>query len=107
MKIEKSVISAYKVMMRALANETRLDIIYSLYDKPKTWTDLLFELRINPKSLRDHLQYLRKSGLVKKREPVGFELTSAAIAFIEISLKDIVETAKKALKIVETKQKSI
>lgn len=88
-------------MMKALANETRLNIIYSLYDKPKTWTDLLFELRINPKSLRDHLQYLRKSGLVKKREPVGFELTSAAIAFIEISLKDIIETAKKASRIVE------
>lgn len=94
-------------MMRALSNETRLDILYSLYKKPKTWTDLLFELKINPKSLRDHLNYLKKSGLVKKKEPVGFELTAAAKAFIENSLNDIMETAKKASKIVETKQKSI
>ena len=91
--------------MRALSNETRLDILYSLHEKPKTWTDLLFGLKINPKSLRDHLEYLRKSGLVKKREPVGFELTDAAKAFIENSLNDIMETAKKAAKIVEARQK--
>jgi len=83
MKIEKNVIKAYKLMMRALANENRLDILYSLYKKPKTWTDLLFELKMNPKSLRDHLNYLKKSGLIRKRKSKGFELTDAAKAFIQ------------------------
>jgi len=92
-------------MMKALANETRLEILYSLYEKPKTWTDLIFKLKINPKSLRDHLNYLKKSGLVKKKEPVGFELTDAAKTFIEYSLKDIIETATKASKIVNSKEK--
>lgn len=89
-------------MMKALSNETRLDILYSLYEKPKNWTELLFELKVNPKSLRDHINYLKKSGLVKKKEPVGFELTAAAKAFIEYSLKDIIETAKRASKLAET-----
>lgn len=92
-------INAYTVMMKVLANETRLSILYALNDKPKKWTDLLFELKINPKSLRDHLAYLRKSGLVRKSDPVGFELTEAARAFIELSLEDIISTAKKAAKI--------
>lgn len=85
--------------MRALANGTRLEIIYALYDSPKTWTELLFKLQINPKSLRDHLEYLRKSGLVKKSDPTGFELTEACKTFIELSLGEIISTAKRAAKI--------
>jgi DNA-binding transcriptional ArsR family regulator len=99
MQIEKKVVNAYTLMMKALANETRLSILHSLNQKPKTWTELLFELKINPKSLRDHLAYLRKSGLVKRSEPEGFEPTDAAKTFIELSLEDIISTAKKAAKI--------
>ena len=87
-------------MMRALANETRLRILYALHDNPKTWTELLFKLQINPKSLRDHLEYLKKSGLIKKSKPSGFDLTEAGKAFIELSLEDIISTAKKAAKVV-------
>lgn len=89
--------------MKALANETRLSILHSLYDSPKKWNDLLFEFEINPKSLRDHLGYLRRSGLIRKRKPSGFELTDAARAFIELSLEDIISTAKKAAQIVHKK----
>lgn len=94
-------VSAYTMMMKALANETRLSILYSLKKKPKKWTDLLFELKINPKSLRDHLAYLRKTGLVRKSDPVGFELTEAARAFIDLSLEKIISTAKQAARIVD------
>jgi DNA-binding HxlR family transcriptional regulator len=96
MGIEKNVVNAYILMMKALANETRLSILYTLHEKPRKWTDLLFELRVNPKSLRDHLAFLQKCGLVRRRTPVGFELTNAAKAFIEISLEDIIATAKQA-----------
>ena len=88
-------------MMKALANETRLSILYSLNEKPKTWTDLLFELQINPKSLRDHLAFLRKSGLVKRSDPEGFELTEAAEAFLKLSLEKMIDTAKQAAEIAE------
>lgn len=84
-------------MTRALANETRLNLLYSLYEQPKTWTELIFELRINPKSLRDHLNFLIKSGLVKKRKSVGFEVTDAARGFIETSLDELISTASEAL----------
>ena len=97
-------VNAYTLMMKALANETRLSILHSLNEKPKTWTELLFELRINPKSLRDHLAYLRKSGLVRRSEPEGFELTEVAKAFIELSLEDIISTAKQAAKIVKKQE---
>lgn len=102
MQLEKKVISAYTRMMRALANETRLSILYALRYKQKLWTELLFELEINPKSLRDHLAYLRKSGLVRKSEPAGFELTEAARAFLELSLEEIMSTAKQAARIAKT-----
>jgi len=92
---ENHKIRAIAIVMRALSNETRLSILNSLYKKPKTWTQLLFELRINAKSLRDHLLYLRKSSLVRKREPVGFELTEAGKAIFEISMKDIFDITEK------------
>jgi len=96
LKIERKAFSAYAIVLKALSNETRLNILYSLYESPKTWTDLLFELKINPKSLRDHLSFLIRSNLVRKRKPLGFEITSAGKAFIELSLRDIVSTVKKA-----------
>lgn len=100
MEIEKKTMSAVAAMMRALANETRLNILYKLYEGPKTWTKLMFELKLNPKSLRDHLDYLRKNGLVETREPVGFGLTDAAKEFMESSLPEIISTVRQALEIV-------
>lgn len=78
-------------------------MLHSLHEKPKNWTELLFELQINPKSLRDHLAYLRKSGLIKKSDSIGFEITDAGRAFIELSLEQIIETAKQAAEIAKDK----
>ena len=81
-------------MLRAIASETRLCILRTLYLKPKTWTELIFELRANPKVLRDNLTYLRKSKLVQKKEPVDFELTEADCALMELSLNEILEVSQ-------------
>ena len=102
MEIEKKTMSAVATMMRALANETRLSILYKLYDSQKTWTELMFELKLNPKSLRDHLDYLRKNGLVERREPAGFGLTDAAKEFMESNLPQIIFTVKQALEIAQS-----
>lgn len=99
MEIEKKTISAVATMMKALANETRLNILYRLHEGPKTWTELILGLNLNPKSLRDHLDYLRKNGLVEKREPMGFGLTDAAKEFMESNLPEIILTVKQALEI--------
>ena len=99
MEAERKMISAVATMMRALANETRLNILYKLHEGPKTWTELILELNLNPKSLRDHLDYLRKNGLVKKRKPLGFGLTDAAKEFMESNLPTIISTVKQALEI--------
>lgn len=93
--MEKQTIHVMAIMMKALSNESRLGIINALYEKPKTWTELINEMQINPKSLRDHLRFLSRSGLIRKRKPVGFELTEAGQAFIELSIKDIMTTMKK------------
>ena len=87
--------------MKALSNENRIDILHSLHESPKTWTEMLFELQMNPKSLRDHLAYLRNSGLVRKSDPIGFEITDAGRALIELSLEKIIEIAKQAEQIVK------
>ena len=101
MTIEKAAVKAFVAMMKALSNETRFNIVYSLYQKPKNWTELLFGLRVNPKSLRDHLRYLQEKGMVRKSNSVGFELTEAAKTFIKLSFKDVVRTAKLAAKIAQ------
>ena len=87
-------IKAVVLMLRAIASETRLCILRTLYEKPKTWTELIFELRANPKVLRDNLTYLRKSKLVQKKEPVDFELTEADCALMELSLNEILEVSQ-------------
>jgi len=74
-------------------------MLYSLYERSKTWSELIFEFQINPKSLRDHLYFLIESGLVRKKKDVGFELTDAATGFIETSLEELISTAEKAAEI--------
>lgn len=58
-----------------LGSEARLKVLLSLAEGRKTWTEIMFEHRMNPKVLRDALKKLMDAGLVKKARPFGFELT--------------------------------
>ena len=82
-------LKALAIVLRALSHETRLKILYLLHKSPKTWTQIQLELKINPKSLRDHLKYLLERKLVKNSEPVGFELTHAGKIILEISMRSL------------------
>lgn len=82
-------LKALALVIRALSHETRLKILSLLNKNPRTWTQMQQELKINAKSLRDHLQYLRDRDLIKKSEQVGFEITHAGKLLLEISLKEI------------------
>lgn len=96
MNTDRKIITTILAVTKAISNKTRLAILFSLYEKPKTWTELLFELRINPKSLRDQLQFLRDRKLVRKRMPVGFELTKTGRSVLELSAGEIFRLAKEA-----------
>lgn len=52
-------------------------------------TEMQLELKINAKSLRDHLQYLQDRKLVIKSDLIGFELTRVGRMLLEISMKDM------------------
>jgi len=100
MEIEEKTIAAVATMMRMLSNENRVRILYALHEKPKTWTELIFELKMNPKTLGHHLDYLREKRIVAENKPQGFKLTKAGRTFMEMSIEDIVSTVKKASEII-------
>ena len=100
MDIEKGTIKAVASVMQIVANENRLRILVALQERPKTWTELMFELKMNPKTLEHHLVFLRKNGLVGENKPHGFRLTEAGQTFMRMSVQEIIHTARKAEEIV-------
>ena len=82
-------IETLALVLKSLSNETRLRILNLLNSNPMTWTQIREELKLNPKSLRDHMNNLRDKGLIQKNE-VGFEITHVGKLLLEISLKEII-----------------
>jgi predicted transcriptional regulator len=82
-------IKALALVMRALSNETRLKILNLLNKSPMTNTQMQLELKINAKSLQNHLQYLQDRNLITKSEQIGFKLTRIGKMLLEISMKDM------------------
>ena len=67
-------IETLALVLKSLSNETRLRILNLLNSNPMTWTQIREELKLNPKSLRDHINNLSDKGLIQKTE-VGFQIT--------------------------------
>ena len=59
---------AQKTIWKTLSNENRIKILYKLYEGDSTWSDLMFTLKINPKSLSNHLNFLIEYEMVEKRD---------------------------------------
>jgi len=57
---------AQRTIWRTLSNESRVKILYKLYEGDSTWSDLMFSLKINPKSLSSHLNFLIEYQMVEK-----------------------------------------
>ena len=74
-----------------LGSEARLKVLLSLREGRKTWTELMFEHKMNPKVLRDALRSLSNAGLVKKAKPFGFELTAAGSSILELLLEPLMD----------------
>jgi len=73
-----------------LGSESRLKILLSLREGRKTWTELMFEHRMNPKVLRDTLRTLMSAGFVKKARPFGFELTVVGSSVLRLLLEPLI-----------------
>ena len=82
-------IETLALVLKSLSNETRLRILNLLNSNPMTWTQIREELKLNPKSLRDHIKNLSDKGLIQKTE-VGFQITHVGKLLLEISLKEII-----------------
>ena len=82
-------IETLALVLKSLSNETRLRILNLLNSNSMTWTQIREELKLNPKSLRDHINNLSDKGLIQKTE-VGFQITHVGKLLLEISLKEII-----------------
>jgi DNA-binding HxlR family transcriptional regulator len=61
---------AQREIWKTLSNKNRIEILYELYKGKSTWSELMFNLKINPKSLNNHLKYLIRLKMVEKT--IGF-----------------------------------
>ena len=65
---------------KALASETRLQVLRALDERRKTLSELAREMELNKATVHEHLQLLTGTGLIKKRDDEGrkwiyYELT--------------------------------
>jgi len=90
----KGVAKAKATIFKLLGNQNRIEILYELYESDKTWTELNNELHMNPKLMRDHLNYLIRYEIVEKRDNI-YSLTDLGRDMCELNLgitqKDIQE----------------
>jgi len=70
----KQFVLRYRRTFHTLSNEHRINILFALYEGPKNWSELMYDHRINPKSMGDHLTHLFNRGYVEKTES-GYVLT--------------------------------
>ena len=73
----------YRAIWKALANENRLRILQSLSEEDSTFSNLMYSLRMNPRSLTSHLKWLRRHGFVSKEEKL-YKLTEAGTALYKL-----------------------
>ena len=73
-KITKEVID----FMRVFASEKRLILLKYLIEKDclVVWTDIMFDLRLNPKTQRNQLKILQEYKMVEHVQRHGFKVTA-------------------------------
>ncbi|PMH39921.1 transcriptional regulator [Vibrio sp. 10N.286.49.B3] len=75
-------------LLKAMANERRLQILCLLHDKELSVGDLSTQLQLSQSALSQHLAWLRRDGLVatrKQAQTVYYSLSSTEVkAMIEL-----------------------
>lgn len=84
-EILKGVAKSKVILFKLLGNENRIEILYELYESNKTWTELNNELQMNPKLMRDHLNYLIRYKIVEKKDNI-YSLTDLGKDICDLNL---------------------
>ena len=82
----KDFIIANMDVFKTLSNEHRVNIIFALIEKDRLWQDLIYDYRINPKSLRDHTDHLIERGYIIKTRGRGFSITKKGRELCELKI---------------------
>lgn len=85
----------YKTIWEILANKHRIDIIFELLSKPSTWSELMYDLRINPRALASHLKYLQENNIIIKDER-KYTLTEKGVSIANLDFINTQELEKLA-----------
>lgn len=83
----KNFVLEHREAFHTLSNLNRINILYALYEKPQNWSDMMYDYRINPKSLKDHLVHLFARDYVEKGES-GYLLTEKGRDLCELKFLD-------------------
>ncbi|AAB89442.1 MULTISPECIES: helix-turn-helix domain-containing protein [Archaeoglobus] len=84
-----------KEVLKIIGRKGVSDILYSLSDGPKKFSQLMFDTKLNPSILDRHLKVLLKVGLVIK-EDKHYKLTESGTKVVE-TIDDLLELFKKSL----------
>jgi len=90
-----------------LGSEARLKVLLSLAEGRKTWTEIMFEHKMNPKVLRDALKKLMDAGLVKKAKPFGFELTVTGSSIFKALIEPLLAPARDLKEVIDELLRSL
>ncbi len=71
-------------IFKTLSNENRVNILFALYEGDRLWDYLVYDLRINPKLVRDHTFHLIERGYITKNRGKGFTLTDLGRSLCEL-----------------------
>ena len=82
-KVKDFIIANIEVF-KTLSNEHRVNILFALFETDRLWQDLVYDHRINPKSLRDHTNHLIERGYIIKTRGSGFSITKKGRELCEL-----------------------
>ena len=81
---KKALTIAHKTVWSVLANKNRVEILFKLCESELSWSDLMFSLKINPRSLSSHLKYLQEYEIVRKNDK-NYSLTDIGEKLCELN----------------------
>lgn len=83
-KNRKALAIALENVWQVLGNRNRIEILFNLCDSEQTWSELMFSLQMNPRTLSLHLKYLQEYDIVSKHDD-KYKLTSMGEKICELN----------------------
>ncbi len=97
-RLLEALATARVTLFKLLSNKNRIKILYRLYESNQNWSSMYDSTRMNPKLLRDHLNYLIRYEIVEKENNL-YKLTPFGRSLCELNFfikpNDISEVAAK------------